>query len=291
MNREAIEKQFKETVTNFEELSSFDNFTQNLSTLMMLEDEQFQVLAPIVLEEINRKTNIPEEQFKLVEAMNLTGIKLEDLLAEIENLKEVLLKVDLSDTKKSFLEQYFLIIVNAISSAEGIAKRILQLPMEKIHKDAIVPTYANPGDSGMDLYALDDYTIKPGEVVLIPTGWKMAIPKGYEIQLRPKSGRALKTKLRLPNSPGTIDEGYRDELCVIIENVDPPIRDIEYHFDENQNIVIDSILHGRDYYIGKGEKFCQMVLQEVPKASIQIVPNILEYGGDRGGGFGSTGLK
>ena len=67
-----------------------------------------------------------------------------------------------------------------------------------------MPEYAHIDDSGMDLYALEDYTIHPGETKLIPTGLKFAIPNGYELQIRPKSGRCLKTKLRVANTPATI---------------------------------------------------------------------------------------
>jgi dUTP pyrophosphatase len=143
----------------------------------------------------------------------------------------------------------------------------------------------------MDLYALDDYVIEPGKTKLIPTGIKIALPPGYELQVRPKSGRALKTKLRVANTPGTIDAGYRDEICVIIENIESPIRDLTYHFDEDGSIKIDSILHGTNQYIGKGEKFAQLVLMEVPKASLYEVESISEIGENRGGGFGSTGIK
>ena len=126
--------------------------------------------------------------------------------------------------------------------------------------------------------------------MLIPTGIKVAIPEGYEIQVRPKSGRALKTKLRVANTPGTIDTGYRDEVKVIIENVEPPIKDIAYHF-ENGKVIIDSILHGMPFTIGKGEKFAQLVLNKIEKANFYKVEDINLFEGDRGGGFGSSGLK
>ncbi|MBR2825864.1 MAG: hypothetical protein IKE51_06335, partial [Solobacterium sp.] len=106
-------------------------------------------------------------------------------------------------------------------------------------------------------------------------------------QVRPKSGRALKTKLRVANTPGTIDQGYRDEIKVIIENVEPPIKDITVDDDGK----VTSILYGSDFVIGKGEKFCQLVLNEVPKATFYRVSNVMEVDEEnRLGGFGSTGL-
>jgi dUTP pyrophosphatase len=180
------------------------------------------------------------------------------------------------------------LIINSISAGEGAAKKLIKIPIQLCHPDAKIPTYANIGDAGLDLYALDDYTINPGETRLIPTGIKVAIPRGYELQVRPKSGRALKTKLRVANTPGTIDAGYRDEVAVIIENVDTPIKDITYGFDENGNIIIKSILHGSPFYIEKGTKFAQLVLNETPTASFVEVQDIHEIEGDRNGGFGSS---
>ena len=153
-----------------------------------------------------------------------------------------------------------------------------------------MPEYAHPDDSGMDVYAVDDYVIHPGETKLIPTGIRVAVPNGYEIQIRPKSGRALKTKMRIANSIGTVDAGFRGELQVIIENIEPPIKDITYDFDDNGRPIITSILRGSDMTIGKGEKFAQLVLMEVPKAVLFQVENLDDT--ERGnGGFGSTNLK
>jgi deoxyuridine 5'-triphosphate nucleotidohydrolase len=90
--------------------------------------------------------------------------------------------------------------------------------VELCREDAILPEYAKPGDAGMDVFAAEDIIIKPGQTVIIPTGLKLAIPEGYEIQVRPRSGISLNTPLRIVNSPGTIDSGYRDELGIIVNN-------------------------------------------------------------------------
>ena len=164
--------------------------------------------------------------------------------------------------------------------------RNVPVAIELCHPDAKIPQYAHISDSGVDVYALDDITIHPGETALVPTGIKVAHPAGYELQVRPKSGRALKTKLRVANTPGTIDQGYRDEIKVIIENVEPPIKDITVEDGK-----VTSILYGGDFTIGKGEKFCQLVLAEVPKIAFFRVDNVLEVDKEnREGGFGSTGL-
>ena len=90
------------------------------------------------------------------------------------------------------------------------------------------------------------------------------------------------------------DAGYRDEIKVIIENIESPIKDITYEdkiVDGKVEIKINSILFGSNMYIEKGEKFAQLVLMEVPKASFYRVENVSEIGENRGGGFGSTGVK
>lgn len=83
---------------------------------------------------------------------------------------------------------------------------------------AIIPKYARQGDAGMDVYADEEVLIKPGETVAVSTGIKVALPEGYELQVRPRSGISLNTPLRVANSPGTIDSGYRDEIKIIITN-------------------------------------------------------------------------
>ena len=79
-----------------------------------------------------------------------------------------------------------------------------EIYIEKCRDTAVIPAYAHPGDAGMDIYAAADVTVEPGRSVLVPTGLKMAIPVGYEVQIRPRSGISLKTPLRVPNAPGTI---------------------------------------------------------------------------------------
>ena len=137
----------------------------------------------------------------------------------------------------------------------------------KVHKDAILPHYIHPGDSGMDLYSIEDMTIPSGATALVRTGLKIAVPENYEAQVRPKSGLALKYAVTLPNTPGTIDSGYRGELCVILIN------------------------HGREaFQVQKHTKIAQLVICPVVHANIIEVEQLDDT--RRGeGGFGSTGLR
>ncbi|HEX2926472.1 MAG TPA: dUTP diphosphatase [Ruminiclostridium sp.] len=164
----------------------------------------------------------------------------------------------------------------------------VEIFLEICRKDAVLPKYANGGDAGMDVYAAESVTVAPGETVIVPTGLKVAIPEGYEIQVRPRSGISFKTPLRVPNSPGTIDSGYRDELGIIISNSSdtdvPDNSETPYTLDEKEN-------RKGTYVIRKGDRIAQIVLQVVPKMSFTVVDSVKDIGMDRGGGFGSTGVK
>ncbi|HHV95341.1 MAG TPA: dUTP diphosphatase [Clostridiaceae bacterium] len=163
--------------------------------------------------------------------------------------------------------------------------------VELCREDAILPEYARPGDAGMDVFAAEDVIIEPGQTVIVPTGLKLAIPEGYEIQVRPRSGISLNTPLRIVNSPGTIDSGYRDELGIIINNSSfipnsssiPTSPSLVYTLDSKGNKM-------GTYKIRKGDRIAQIVLQEVPRIKFNLVKSVKDIGKDRGGGFGSTGV-
>jgi dUTP pyrophosphatase len=143
----------------------------------------------------------------------------------------------------------------------------MKLKIQRTVDDIKMPNYANPGDAGMDIYSSVSMVLKPGEHKLIPTGIKIALPKGHEAQIRPKSGLALKHGLSIVNTPGTIDEGYRGEIGVIVIN------------------------HGKeDFEVKKNEKIAQMVINKVECLEVEEVENLDQT--DRGeGGFGSSGVE
>ena len=145
----------------------------------------------------------------------------------------------------------------------------VEISVEICREGVQLPAYAKEGDAGMDVRAAEPVEIKPRETVLIPTGLKVAIPDGYEIQVRPRSGLSLKTPLRLANAPGTIDAGYRDEICIIIQNTSEEM----------------------PYKIEKVDRIAQFVLQKVPKILFKEIKDVRKIGSDRGGGFGSTGVE
>src|SRR5512146_2920367 len=97
----------------------------------------------------------------------------------------------------------------------------MQIRIQRIHPDAMLPEYQHgpAEDAGMDLHAVEEVTLLPAKPRMVPTGLKIELPPGYEGQVRPRSGLALKHAISMPNAPGTIDPGYRGELRVILLNL------------------------------------------------------------------------
>ncbi|MDZ7548980.1 dUTP diphosphatase, partial [Clostridium perfringens] len=93
-----------------------------------------------------------------------------------------------------------------------------KLKVQKIHSEAIIPNYAHKGDAGLDLYSVEEVKINPSETALIKTGIKIELPPQTEAQVRPRSGLALKNGITVLNTPGTIDEGFRGEIGIILIN-------------------------------------------------------------------------
>jgi dUTP pyrophosphatase len=144
---------------------------------------------------------------------------------------------------------------------DKVAVRVKRLP----HGEGLaLPAYASPGAAGMDVLAAEDVTLAPGARHGVATGLSVAIPEGFEIQVRPRSGLALKHGISVPNTPGTIDSDYRGELKVILIN------------------------HGgEDFHIARGDRIAQLVLAPVTQAQWEEVAELDET--ERGaGGFGST---
>lgn len=283
--------EFEKIMKQLQEVNPDIGGFDELATMLALPEEHFAVLAPVFLGELERGLKNVNDQMVLVQSMNLAGMKAENVREQYEQIYDEIdnqMNGILSRQKRDFLKQMLGITYNALAEAEGIAKKTILIPIEYCNENAKTPSYAHLTDSGMDIYALEDITIAPGETKLVPTGIKVAIPAGYELQVRPKSGRCLKTKLRVANTPGTIDAGYRDEIGVIIDNIEPFIKEAE--MDENGRLY--NVLFGSSYTIGKGEKFAQLVLCEVPKAAFYEVESVAEINNDgRKGGFGSSGLK
>ena len=143
----------------------------------------------------------------------------------------------------------------------------MTLGFKRIHPDATLPAYAHASDAGMDVRSVEDLTIPAGRRALVHTGLVMELPRGYEAQVRPRSGLALKHGITVLNTPGTIDAGYRGEVGVILAN-----------------------FGDADFAVKKGDKIAQIVIAPVTQPEIVEVADVNAT--DRGaGGFGSTGNK
>lgn len=140
--------------------------------------------------------------------------------------------------------------------------RIARLPHGE---DLPLPSYATPGAAGMDVVAAESLELMPGQRHAVATGFRIAIPEGYEIQVRPRSGLAFKHGITVPNTPGTIDSDYRGELKILLIN------------------------HGAEpFAIRRGDRVAQLVPAVVTLATFDEVEDLCET--ERGhGGFGSTG--
>lgn len=143
---------------------------------------------------------------------------------------------------------------------------MVKFKVKKVKANAIIPHYANPGDAGMDFFSTEKYVLKPGERVCVSTGISTEFPMGYELQIRPRSGLALKKGLSIVNTPGTIDAGYRGEIGVILINL-------------GQEVV----------EVNPGDKICQAVFTKFEQAEIEEAAELSST--ERGaGGFGSSGM-
>lgn len=168
----------------------------------------------------------------------------------------------------------------------------VQIPIELINEDTQLLKYAHSNDAGFDLRADRDYYIAPGQTVMVKTGIKVAIPEGYELQIRARSGISYKTDLRLANGIGTIDSGYRGEIGVLLHNT-YRFNNIEARVVDIQGNKIENAPKGYPkltYYIKKGDRIAQGVLAKVFKADFLQVKDISVIGTDRKGGFGSSGI-
>jgi dUTP pyrophosphatase len=147
----------------------------------------------------------------------------------------------------------------------------MNVKIKLVHPDAKMPTRADPGSSGFDLYAVEECWISPGEVTIVPTGLQMEIPPGYEVQIRPRSGLAAKSGIIVVNSPGTVDFSFRGEVKVIMSKLSDD--------------------HSDDYYhVLPGTRIAQMVIQQIPDVGIELTTDELSETSRGAGGFGSSGV-
>jgi dUTP pyrophosphatase len=143
----------------------------------------------------------------------------------------------------------------------------IKIKLKKLDKTALLPVKQSKGAAGFDLYANEATVLEPGENKLVKTGFSLELPSGFEAQIRSRSGLALKNKVFVLNSPGTIDEDYRGEVGIILMNL------------------------GKEAFpVKKGDRIAQMIISEIPSVLLEEVSELTST--PRGkGGFGSTDKK
>lgn len=173
-----------------------------------------------------------------------------------------------------------------------------EIKFKRLSDDATIPTRAHKTDSGFDLYAAEDTIIEPDETKVIPTDIAVQLPEDMEGQVRPKSGITSKTKLRV--QLGTVDNEYRGEVGVIVDNIetlsDKRKSPFQYYTKTNGEKMYNSLYDGKKHYIFKGthliykgDKIAQLVVQYLPQVEPVEVIGFTDT--ERGGnGFGSTGV-
>ena len=268
------------------------NGLQVLGAILAMPDDAFETVKLSLCESIEQTFNAPDAKIAFAQMMNQQGVRIEDFTDNLDGLVEAVDQlaaegVELSDSKKEFLKFIFTTFVNTMEQSNMVSHRVITIPVELCRDGAKLPTYATDGSAAMDIYSPEEYTLGPGECIVIPTGLKVNIPIGYALLIQPRSGLSRKTKLRVANTPGLIDSDYHEEIGVIVENTDPPVKNIGLELRDGE--VVDGTLYGSSFTIGKGERFAQMRLVEVPLVNWLQVFSLGSFENDHGSGFGGSG--
>ena len=254
--------------------------TESLDDIMAIEDEKFALAQDLALQAITMTLSGSQADYQIgqaVAANKAAGISRSQMMDYNELLKDTLYnliqngyKTRYSNpNKQEFLDSFY-------SLVEKYTDKMIQfwdletptIYVQKLHENAKLPSYASGGDQGADIYACEDITIPANSFgTIVKTGLAMAIPFGWAIAIRPRSGMSHKTRMRISNTPGTVDTNYKDEIGVIVDN-----------------------FSNEEYKIKMGDRIAQFVLEKNYQGNFVETNNVHEHGEDRGGGFGHTGV-
>lgn len=251
-------------------MDTFYALINKIASLTEEEIERMESSYDNLFEGMTNNQELINETRRAMKAAGMTTTDIENdregLYTLVKHMKET---EHFSERKIRLLDKIVEITMSIYDKAieTGMRETVL-ISVELCKPDAKLPTYAHEYDAGFDIYLPEDFTIKAHEHGKIaPTGLKMAIPTGYELQIRPRSGNSVKTTLRIANAPGTIDCGYCDEIGIICDNIGD--EDLEFK---------------------KGDRIAQGVIAISPKGIFNQVNDIMTIAGaNRGGGYGSTG--
>ena len=262
-----------------------------LATLLAMPDDDFEMLRTIFQDSMAAAYEDPQNQMQLVKLMGQSGISIDDLVNNSDAIANQLFNNEdttLSEPKKDFIKFLFTSAANAVSSSTINPAHVVEIPVEICRENAKLPTYSTNGSAAMDIYSPEEYNIDCGQTIIIPIGIKVAIPHGYALIVQPRSGMSARMKVRIPNSPGLIDEDYHEEIGVIIENTDTHVKDVDIYEPSDHFELVKE--YGSPITIGKGERFAQLRLIEVPRVRWRQVSSLGGFKEDHGSGFGSTGV-
>lgn len=241
---------------------------EQFEKIIQLPDEVFDKMYDTLIATLSDTLNSTEFQKEIL--ANFKTIPNIDIAAEKKEIEKLIeqIKVDdsLSENKKKFLSTLLSKAVVATLELYEVPRERITVEIQKLSDTAKLPEYAHPTDAGADVFSSEDVTIAAGETKIIKTGLKVAIPVGYEIQVRPRSGLSAKTGIRVANAPGTIDSAYRGEIGIILHNT------------------ADTL-----YEIKTGDKIAQLIISPVPMIRWKEVATISDDTERSTGGFGSSG--
>ena len=263
-----------------------------LRVLLAMPDEDFEIIRPLFQEEMAKAYDDPQNQVTMVKMFAQSGISIDDIVNRSDEVIDELFnsgEVELSQPKKDFIKFLFTSAANSISSSTINPAHTVEIPVVLCRENAKLPTYETNGAGAMDIYSPEEYTIECGETVIIPIGIKVAIPHGYGLLIQPRSGLSSRIKLRVANTPGLIDEDFHKEIGVIVENTDQRVKDVDVYEPSDHLELVKK--YGSPITIGKGERFAQMRLVEIPRVRWRQIEDLGDFKEDHGEGFGSTGVK
>lgn len=239
------------------------NVNELFDYILNMPDDMFKMIYPTAIEEFKKSVKSGEFEADFIKGVDSSSR--EQITHEIESLLDSLnsSENDLSKEKSMFIEEILKAendILNKIPFRDTVNVEVV-----KLSDDIQIPQYAHPMDAGCDVYAAKAVEIPAYSTVIVPTGLKVAIPNGWMISVRPRSGLSTKTNLRVANAPGTIDSNYRGEIGIILHNTGSNTEHIE-----------------------KGDRIAQFVIEQCPRINFKVVTSLDDT--DRGeGGYGSSG--
>lgn len=262
-----MESNLKEKIN---EMSQSEDGIKELTEFLELPDEKFDAVYPTFKVNFKKVCESVDFQHQIMAKVQLMPAI--DIEAERQGIEDFLSDINeeeaLSANKKEMISLMFHSVLDVIQQVVDSNREQISVKIVKLNPAAELPKYAHPTDAGADIKALEDTIIKPNETVVVKTGLAVAIPAGYEIQVRPRSGISLNTPLRIANTVGTIDSSYRGEIGIIMTNTGT-----------------------EPYTIERGTKIAQILIAPTPMIKWEEVGKVEELGEtNRGaGGFGSTG--